>query len=282
MKYLAMKHLTHLTHDTTNPPGSPVPARVFGLIPENNHLALLLRRGPSKHVGVFQWNMHTDEIRLSQWLKGRIYEQFCDISPDGQYFVFSFNKKGYCYTAVSNAPWIKALSLWTESGGWGGGFFLDSHRFTLQDHYVGSQPRFTAKEPVYELINLDRSVYHHRLVRAGWAQNTASDDLPDSAERYYKDLNARIRIEKIVVRQASLTHQKAQGKPTYWEYHQLFFGSDRLELPHWEWCEVINQSIVWSERGQLFRASLAQGALSEPQCIHDFNPYSFVERCAPY
>lgn len=53
---------------------SSFPARVFVLVPEKSDKAIIIRRGPAKVVGIFQWNIKTDEIESFQWLKGRIYE----------------------------------------------------------------------------------------------------------------------------------------------------------------------------------------------------------------
>lgn len=46
------------------------PARLHVLIPKNGKTALVIRRGPSKQVCILSWNTQTDEIAVSQWLKG--------------------------------------------------------------------------------------------------------------------------------------------------------------------------------------------------------------------
>ena len=56
----------------------PMEARLFALIPTQSHNAIIICRRSSKKVGLFHWDMLTNKIRVSQWMKGRIYEYFSD------------------------------------------------------------------------------------------------------------------------------------------------------------------------------------------------------------
>src|ERR1044072_1506626 len=103
------------------------PARVHALIPQNGKTAVVIRRGPSKRVCILSWNTETDEVSVSQWLKGRIYERRSDISPDGKYWAyFAMNGqwesevKG-AWTAIARTPWLKAISLFAKGDCWFGG-----------------------------------------------------------------------------------------------------------------------------------------------------------------
>src|SRR5205814_8401788 len=62
------------------------------------------------------------------WFKGRIYEERCDLSADGElflYFALKGSRWGTTYkgtwTAVSRPPWLHALVLWPQGDTWGGG-----------------------------------------------------------------------------------------------------------------------------------------------------------------
>ena len=66
-------------------PTDRFPARVFILIPEKDHRAIVIRRGPAEKIGIYSWNTKTDQVCVSQWLKGRVYEYFSDVSPDGDH-----------------------------------------------------------------------------------------------------------------------------------------------------------------------------------------------------
>jgi hypothetical protein len=146
------------------------PARVFVLIPENNGQAIVIRRGPAEQVGIFAWDTRTDVINRYQWLKGRIYEYFSDISPDGKHFIYSANKKGEGYTVISRSPWLKAISYWRNVGGYGGGLFLGNKRYMLYDG-SDSYSKFISKD----ILSIRRDnnllqygVYHARLLRRNW------------------------------------------------------------------------------------------------------------------
>ena len=64
------------------------PARLHVILAREAPLAVVIRRGPAKQVCTVLWNRRTDEFTLGQWLKGRIYEDRCDLSPDGRYFIY--------------------------------------------------------------------------------------------------------------------------------------------------------------------------------------------------
>ena len=120
-------------------------------------MAAILRRGPTRWVRLLAWNTQTDVITPGAWFHGRIYEDGCSVSPDGQYFAYFATKyhgrktRGvdYAWTAVSKLPWLTALVLWPQSETWGGRVrFVDNsaviidcpHWETLKtrDHLPGS------------------------------------------------------------------------------------------------------------------------------------------------
>lgn len=97
---------------------SKFPARVHPILARNARTAVIIRRGPSKAVCTMLWDRGRDEFKLGQWLRGRIYERRCDLSPDGKHFIyFAMNGKWDgpvkgSWTAISRAPYLKALALW--------------------------------------------------------------------------------------------------------------------------------------------------------------------------
>jgi hypothetical protein len=107
--------------------------------------AIILRRGPSDWYHLIRWNMREDAFEEGAWFHGRIYEEKCDLSPDGQLFVYMCHggafRPGYTdsWTAVSRAPWLHAFALWpwgTTYGG--GGRFIDNRRIIL--HGMHDEP----------------------------------------------------------------------------------------------------------------------------------------------
>ena len=49
---------------------------------------MVIRRGPSKSVATLLWDRKRNTFHMGQWLKGRIYERRCDLSPDGKYLIY--------------------------------------------------------------------------------------------------------------------------------------------------------------------------------------------------
>ena len=101
-------------------------------------VGLILRRGPSKWVQLILWDTRRDRFTDGAWFHGRIYEDRCNLSPDGRLFVYfchgGHSRPGYSdsWTAVSRPPWLFALGLWpwgTTYGG--GGRFTDSRTLVL-------------------------------------------------------------------------------------------------------------------------------------------------------
>lgn len=98
-------------------------------------VAVILRRGPSEWVEVIKWNTKTDIFTRGHWFHGRIYENKCDLSPDGLLFVYFAFKKGHIdpgydrrYTAVSKPPWLTAIGLWPNGTTYGGGGVFTGRR----------------------------------------------------------------------------------------------------------------------------------------------------------
>jgi hypothetical protein len=105
-----------------------VPPRLFVVLAREAPIGVILRRGPAAWYHVILWHTDTDEFDHGAWFKGRIYEERCDLSPDGQVFLY-FALQGSrwrttykgTWTAVSRPPWLQALVLWPHGDTWGGG-----------------------------------------------------------------------------------------------------------------------------------------------------------------
>jgi hypothetical protein len=109
-------------------------ARIHVLLASGAPVGLVIRRGPSKSVATLLWNRKNDEFQLGQWLKGRIYERRSDLSPDGKHFLyFAMNGKWQkeahgSWTAISRAPFLKALAIFPKGDCWnGGGLWTGTH-----------------------------------------------------------------------------------------------------------------------------------------------------------
>jgi hypothetical protein len=117
-------------------------ATLFAIFAAQAPVGVILRRGPSAWYHVIRWDVERDAFEHGAWIKGRIFEEACDISPDGELLVY-FIRQGSraktsfseAYTAVSRVPWLKALALWPEAGHgppWGGGRFHGQRILSLR------------------------------------------------------------------------------------------------------------------------------------------------------
>jgi hypothetical protein len=104
------------------------PCRLFVIPARERALALILRRGPAAWYHLILWDTAKDTFDHGAWFHGRIYEERCDLSPDGQLFLYfalqgsrwQTSYKG-TWTAISRPPWLYALTLWPQGHTWGGG-----------------------------------------------------------------------------------------------------------------------------------------------------------------
>jgi hypothetical protein len=104
------------------------PPRLFVVLARDAPVGLILRRGPARWYHLVRWHTGEDRFESGAWFRGRLYEERCDLSPDGELFLyfamqgsrFPTSYKG-TWTAVSRAPWLHALVLWPHGDTWGGG-----------------------------------------------------------------------------------------------------------------------------------------------------------------
>ena len=259
----------------------PMEARLFVLIPTQSHNAIIICRRSSKKVGLFHWDMLTNKIRVSQWMKGRIYEYFADISPNGKHFIYSMNQKGCGYTVISKAPWIKAISMWENVGGWGGGIFINDKQYMLYDGHMGHK-KFLDKSLEYiekekfstkYLEFLNGLLYSQRLIDRGWSRVSKGDNI----EVFQKNIEKNIFLEKTLYGYPHGSNVKGKGQ--FWETHKLIINDEIEEKKDWEWCEYRYNNIYYAQKGCLYERSSVNG---ESKLIYDFNEEEFVKRIAPY
>ena len=62
--------------------------RIFGIIALHAPVVAVIRRGPSDWMHVSRWDLETPAYEPGAWLRGTIYPQRCDLSPDGRWFSY--------------------------------------------------------------------------------------------------------------------------------------------------------------------------------------------------
>ena len=255
-----------------SPAKATATARLHVVLAREAPLAVVIRRGPAKQVCTVLWNRRTDEFTLGQWLRGRIYEDRCDLSPDGRYLIyFAFDGRphrqhGPSWTAVSRAPWLKAIALYAKGDCWGGGgIFTGARSYWLDpDHRCVQETAEVRRDLTADYPQ----IRHARWAEAGW--------------RFHYELDAAgIKQgfrEKDLPRAWILRLRFAQG------YELEHPPSGRLkQFPGWEWAELDRNRLVWAEKGCLFAAALDREAgVGSPTLLRDFNAMKFEARAAPY
>jgi hypothetical protein len=238
------------------------------------------------------WNRRTDEFEVGQWLKGRIYERRSDLSPDGRHLIYFamdgrwHSETGGSWTAVSNAPWLKAVALFGKGDCWhGGGLFTSNDRFWLNDGR-GHRPMLAGS-----LVKRDESyqppayyggecpgVYYVRLLRDGWAMK------PDLSNSHLTVFEKPIPHGWVLRKFAHAEIGAPEGKGCYWDEHELEHAETgrRIGGKGWEWAELDGKKLVWAEGGCLFKASIKGSGLGDAKLLHDFNSMEFEAVAAPY
>jgi len=81
----------------------------------------------------------------------------------------------------------------------------------------------------------------------------------------------------------------AEGKSCYWDEHELENARlrVRIEKPDWEWAEMDTvtrggETVVWAEKGRIYRAVTLAKGLGEPQILFDASGLRFEAIPAPY
>jgi hypothetical protein len=279
----------------TKPPSERghFPARLHVLLARNAKVGLVIRRGPSKSVCTVLWNRDRNTFRLGQWMRGRIYERRCDLSPDGRHFIyFAMNgrweseTKG-SWTAISRAPYLKAISLFAKGDCWhGGGLFLSDREFWLNNGHGHTELKKSSQlrqnlngQPRDYYGGECLNVYYNRLQRDGWVM--AKDEY-QGGTLFEKKLPKSWLLRKLAF--AESTIGKPPGHGCYWDAHELKQESTStiLAFPEWEWADYVDGRLVFAVEGQLKAAQLGRGKLSRENLLHDFNAMKFEAIAAPY
>lgn len=284
----------------------PSKCRLFVLLARKAPRAVIFRRGPSAQVGLYLWHLDTDRVEAGQWLKGRIYERRCDLSPDGKhlvYFCAQWRKPMQTWTAISRPPWLTALALWPKGDAWGGGGLWDDDGSIAVSHAPspitpaeGSvMPR---KVKVRELglgRGEDAPIWSARLVRDGWrctarGRSGAPDfdkspvwklDPPNVWEKTCPTDRERVlsmRVHGVAERGGG----KSEGD-WYVIDHEVREDEDTLALGRSEWADFApSGDLLFAQGGVLYRLPRRFGLDREKaRVVADLRDDRFVARRSP-
>jgi hypothetical protein len=281
-------------------PDTAFPARLHILLARDAPVGLVIRRGPAKSVCTIKWDRHRDTFTPGQWLRGRIYERRSDLAPDGAHFIyFAMNGRWHsaakgAWTAISRAPYLKAIALFPKGDCWnGGGLFTGPGRYWLNDgcgHSTAPETGEVSRDEVYcpqgGLGNECLGVYYPRLLRDGWEVTSRESRTPAGAawpvdvDIFEKRAPNGWWLRKLAYR--SVLHPTGTG--CYWDEHELVCHRRSIVVPlaGWEWADVDGARLVWAEGGRVHCGTVNAPGLGESKVLADFNGMKFEAMAAPY
>jgi hypothetical protein len=237
----------------------------------------VLRRGPSRQVASLLWDRSSGEVTLGQWLKGRIYEHRSDLSPDGRHMIVFAGDGQRWWTAISRAPWLRALCFVPQGDTWhGGGAFDAEGRVFFNGRHApdplpdkltpAAQTAFPHGTDGFHMGGL----YTARMVLRGWTDT--------GGEGY------AMALEKPAEGGWTLRQTVAQGakdRALVSIRYALVKDGEETDTD-WDWAEPWNGGLQVARAGALWSVPLTETGPGEPTLIHDFNASTFEAIAAPY
>jgi hypothetical protein len=252
-------------------------------------LGLVIRRGPSKQTRLILWHTAMEQFVAGQWLKARVFERRCDLSPDGKLLIY-FALDGHwdrpargAYTAVSRPPYFTALGLWPKGDAWhGGGLFVDDHSVWINS-WEG--------EPLVlpnSLAIIERSpyapdgnneclgVYFPRLRRDGWRKVDSHRSGYEDVVTWHKE-GGKPRQVRLIKHAIASIRKRRDGVGVYHDEHEIQLAPDgpAIPLPDAEWADFDQRGrLCYAAGGKLWHAVFA-GEELRPRKLADFGDMTF-------
>lgn len=234
--------------------------RIFAIPATRAPVLAVLRRGPSAWMNVGRWDVDRLEYQSGAWIRGTLYPQRCDLSPDGRWLCsFALKgsvgwKLGQTYVAVSRLPWLSALAAWGTAGTWTRGMhFVEDPR-----DWAAPDPDHGEVGPVRERFGLAVTPPETFAVerRRGWTE-TADTPPRDPGDMWDERRAERVTMEKsrpgshgsarLTVRGWYAAFRRAPGKWGGLRY-TLVTNDRARELADVQWAD-------WSAAGRLLVAT---------------------------
>jgi hypothetical protein len=258
--------------------------------------AVIFRRGPSQQVCLIGWDLRGHTFERGQWLKGRIYERKCDLSPNGRklvYFAANFRRTSELatWTAVSSVPYLKAHVLWGGAGTWNDISLFETNGLlrlavygaesAVVPHGGFSVPRQLQVEPKPWPGHFYKRADHLRLIRDGWLVHEGDAiyrGAQESGEHqliYHRPLLGKghgARLEMAVTNSGASSFVFCDGV------------GDAVPLAA-DWADVRGKTIYFSDGGHLSRISFSENGkridFAAPKRLADFGDMKFEAIAAP-
>ena len=263
--------------------------RLWVLLARKSDVALILRRGPSKQVLAIRWHRKDDTFYLGQWLKGRIYEHRCDLSPSGDlllYFAASHKGPYRSWSALSRPPFLTALALWPKGDCWGGGGRFESEReFSLNHlpHQTSLAETFQLPKrfTVAPIQGTPGCVFDHdsSLTRDGWnlvEPGEFSGMLKMKSPRIWSKLQpkgGRVQLQLSFVKFAGTRDVRPVTVAAVVDAKSILLDLGPIDWVDWD----RNGDLLHSNGGCIYRSKFRGNRLEEPVSLLDTAGYKFRE-----
>ncbi len=229
-----------------------------------------------------------------QWLKGRVYERRCDLSPNGEYlayFAASYKPPHSSWTAISRPPYFTALALWPKGDAWGGGGLFDAdgkgmalnHRssemeigrgFSLPANFrvrqLGEHSGRGEDDPILS-YRLKRDGWH-KIQEGKWKENKHGSTLwiefdePEIWEKRIDAADVSVSVE--------LHGINEQLGPWYVQTLKYCVKGKQLDLGRCDWADLSPSGVLYfSNEGRLYKATVDGGC----EIVIDFTKNTFTE-----
>lgn len=141
-----------------------------------NSSAVILFRTRNSLYRLIGWDTETDKFDPGQWIKSRIFEDECALSPDGKHFLYSGMQKNSSdvFAAISTPPYFTAVAFFSESVKHDlCGFFVDNATVAFRNTNFGSDGETLACG-----LNIDhsRDYWRHLRTPSEW-EKTQNDEI---------------------------------------------------------------------------------------------------------
>jgi hypothetical protein len=288
--------------------------RIYVHLARNGKSAVVFRRGPSKQVLLLTWNLMNDELESGQWLKGRIYERRCDLSPDGQlllYLAAKWKAPIESWSAISRPPYFTALALWPNMGAWGGGGVIESNgrvklNHTLSHMQLASGFKWPNRIDLSRVAQWagsgeDHPIEQFRMMRDGWRFIAAGKSTEYQSQGVFRweysepHVCARTQPSRVAKRAVELRRElRGIGKRDGAWYNEDFVvarkdGTTLRVLQKCDWADwQLNGDLLFALSGQLFRLRhfhAQEESTADPLagaiCVSDLRPLRFSHVVSP-
>lgn len=234
----------------------------------NINTALIIVEKNKFSTGFFELNFLTDAVKEGQWLKGRIFDKWSDLSEDGKHIIYNaikYNKiktDKYEYTVLSKFPYFKALDFYTKGYTYdshGGGLFIEKNKYLLNEgekvhNEIYKNSNYTVKRGI--LTNYKEgeylALYYARLIRDGWKYIDG-----ENRKRVFKKYFKHYEIEK-KCRFIDENNFKINGK---------------IIIENKNWMDFKNGKLYWTSNGKIFYAYLSE--IANVKLVIDLNKYQY-------